>query len=125
TVDMATVEYWANHILAPVKFSDNIQLLYQQGFSIFLEIGAQPILTNLARQALIDDNALLLLPSIHNKPENRKVMLESLGALYAKGCDINSQNIYPKNTFNKLALPSYPFKRERFWLSEEESKRRS
>lgn len=118
--EITTPEYWANHILAPVLFSKSVQALRQEGFNIFLEAGPHPVLNNLARQTLGVSGDTLLLPSIINKSDNSTDILQSLGALYAQGFAVNGEGIYPAGTYRQQSLPGYPFKRERFWLSDEE-----
>lgn len=116
--DMSAPDYWANHILAPVRFSDSIQLLHREGFDTFVEIGPEAILLSLARQSVEKDPRILFLPSI-TRQAGRKVLLASLGALYTRGHHLNSKHLYPPHTFRKLDLPTYPFKPEPFWLPEE------
>ena len=36
---MSQAEYWTEHVLAPVRFAQSINLLQQQGYDLFLEIG--------------------------------------------------------------------------------------
>ncbi|SLM32891.1 putative Polyketide synthase modules and related protein [Desulfamplus magnetovallimortis] len=48
--EMASHEYWVNHLRAPVRFSDSVQALLKKGVSICLEIGPKPVLIALARQ---------------------------------------------------------------------------
>lgn len=115
--EVTTPEYWAAHILAPVKFSESIQVLKQEGYNIFLEAGPHPVLNNLARQTLGVSNDILLLPSIINKSDNNTDILQSLATLYIQGFDINPAGIYPAGTFNRVKLPAYPFLRERHWLT--------
>ncbi|ASZ14099.1 type I polyketide synthase [Chitinophaga pendula] len=117
--EVTTPEYWAAHILAPVRFSGSIQVLKQEGYNIFLEVGPHPVLNNLARQTLGVSNDILLLPSIINKSDNNTDILQSLATLYMQGFDINPAGIYPTGTFNRVKLSSYPFLRERHWLPAE------
>jgi len=64
TADIATAEYWCNHIVQPVKFAQGMATLGQQKPKILLEIGAKPILLGMGRLCLWNretDNYVFLL----------------------------------------------------------------
>ncbi len=48
--EIATPEYWVEHIRQPVKFLSGMETLFKQEYEIFLEIGPKPILSGLGRQ---------------------------------------------------------------------------
>lgn len=116
TLDAA---YWVNHVVAPVKFSAGIQTLLQDHqYSVFLEMGPQPLLLNLAMEHHPQAHEALWLPSLTKNRNNWETLFEALAALYLKNVaidwaafdapfDINSQ---------RMPLPTYAFQRERYWL---------
>ncbi|WP_302184775.1 acyltransferase domain-containing protein [Planktothrix tepida] len=69
TQEIATPEYWVNHIRQPVRFSDGMQTLDQQGYKLFLEIGAKPILLGMGRQCLPEKQGIWL-PSLRPPQED-------------------------------------------------------
>jgi len=57
-----------------------------------------------------------VLASIRREEDEHTVMLRSLGLLYSSGYAIDWNRIYPERGVAKVALPSYPWQRQRCWL---------
>jgi|GEM_PF-3541583 len=143
--EITTAEYWVNHVRQPVKFAQSMKTLEEQGYETFLEIGPKPILLGMGRQCLTEDIGEWLpslcpnqipLPSPleRGKPEDAALlkdgksedtallkdewqqMLSSLGKLYAKGSQIDWSGFDSDYSRQKVALPTYPFQRERYWV---------
>jgi acyl transferase domain-containing protein/acyl carrier protein len=108
-------EYWKQHIRQPVLFSQSIAALYDLGCTSFVEIGPNPTLISMAQRCLPDADALLWLPSLRKSKLDWEVMLTSLGELYTHGTEINWQNFENSTHRHKVALPTYPFQRQRYW----------
>jgi acyl transferase domain-containing protein/acyl-CoA synthetase (AMP-forming)/AMP-acid ligase II/acyl carrier protein len=105
--------YWGQNLRQPVLFSMAVQALLGDGYDIFLEISSHPILLRAVEQAFCGKESITL-SSLRRGEEERATMLESLGALYAQGCPLNWDALYPSGRC--VGLPSYPWRRERFWL---------
>ncbi|WP_254174385.1 type I polyketide synthase [Planktothrix pseudagardhii] len=111
---IATSQYWVQHLRQPVKFAQGIDTLHQQGYTVFLEIGPQPILLGMGRQCLPGNKAIWL-PSLHPPQIDSQQTFSSLAQLYVQGFKIN----YPYRTDIlpvKVSLPTYPFQRQRYWI---------
>ncbi|MFB2977494.1 type I polyketide synthase [Microseira sp. BLCC-F43] len=114
TPEIATAKYWVNHVLQPVHFAQSMQTLHQEGYKLFLEIGPKPILLGMGRQCLGEDVGMWL-PSLRPPQEDWQQMLSSLGQLYTQGVAVDWSGFdcdYPRR---KVALPTYPFQRQRYW----------
>lgn len=63
---ITTAEYWVNHIRQPVQFDPSMKTLHEQGYEVFLEIGAKPILLGMGRQCLPEEieEICMWLPSL-------------------------------------------------------------
>ncbi len=112
---MANAEYWVNHVRQPVRFADSMKTLSDQGYKLFLEIGPKPVLLGMARQCL-PKGVGVLLPSLRPGVEDWQEILSSLGKLYVQGVKIDWSGFEKDYTRQKVALPTYPFKRERYWI---------
>ncbi|BAY95609.1 MULTISPECIES: type I polyketide synthase [unclassified Tolypothrix] len=88
TENIATPEYWVNHVRQPVHFAQSMQTLHRQGYKLFLEIGPKPILLGMGRQCL-PENVGLWLPSLRPPQEDWQQMLSSLGQLYTQGVAVD------------------------------------
>ena len=115
--EIATPEYWCNHILKPVKFFAGMNLLQQQGCNIALECGPKPILLGMGRYCL-PESSITWLPSLSQKKSNRQQLLDSLANLYMQGVDIDWSAWYKTGSYQRLQLPTYPFQRQRHWISD-------
>ncbi|MEM9220568.1 MAG: SDR family NAD(P)-dependent oxidoreductase, partial [Cyanobacteria bacterium P01_F01_bin.150] len=123
--EVATPEYWCQHILAPVNFAAGMETLHQQGCDVFLECGPQPMLLGMGRQCLPED-AGVWLPSLRPMQNDWQQMLTSLGELYVRGVKVDWVGFdtdYPQR--HKVSLPTYPFQRQRYWEDTQPSSART
>lgn len=107
--------YWRNHIRAEVKFSAGMQSLAKLGIDAFIEIGPAPVLSGMGKRCLPDSKAVWL-PSLRQGQDDWQIILDSLGKLYVQGADVDWAGFDRGYTRNKVALPNYPFERQRYWL---------
>ena len=83
---------------------------------MFIEIGPHPTLIGMA-QAVVPPDSGLWLPSLRHGRDDWEQLLDSLARLYTHGASIDWEGFdrpYPRR---KLALPTYPFQRERYWIA--------
>jgi acyl transferase domain-containing protein len=107
--------YWARNLREPVLFSSAIARLAEDGHSAFLEVSAHPILLPAIQQELLHLGAPgVALGSLRRDEPERRTLLESLGGLYAAGCDVAWSTLQPAGG-RCVSLPSYPWQHERFW----------
>ncbi len=127
TSELTDPTYWRRQLRNTVRFADGIQTLRQQDTTIFLEIGPKPTLIGLAGQ-ILDEMAAgqqddltasppaLMLPSLRDGYSDWQQMLESLGALYVHGVNIDWVAFDQAYQRHKVVLPTYPFQRQRYWV---------
>ncbi|ALF53425.1 polyketide synthase family protein [Nostoc piscinale CENA21] len=112
---ITTPQYWVNHIRQTVRFADSMQTLHTLGYGVFLEIGPKPVLLGMGRQCLPDGKGLWL-PSLREGIPEWQQLLSSLGELYVAGAKVNWLGLEQDYPRRKVALPTYPFQRQRYWL---------
>jgi len=112
---IASAQYWVNHVRQPVKFAQSMKTLESEGYETFLEIGPKPILLGMGRQC-VTENVGEWLPSLRPGVDEWQQMLSSLGKLYVKGVKIDWSGFESDYSRQKVALPTYPFQRERYWI---------
>ena len=113
--DIGTAAYWRDHLRQPVRFAGGVAALYDLGYRVFLEVGPKPTLSSLARRSLSGE--AVCLPSLRKSGTDWQQMLDTLVALYARGVEVDWDGVdrdYPRR---KLAVPTYPFQRERYWFA--------
>jgi malonyl CoA-acyl carrier protein transacylase len=108
-----TADYWVNHVSQTVQFVSSMQTL--QDYEIFLEIGPKPTLLGMGRECLPESEGLWL-PSVRPGVPEWEQILSSLGKLYVAGVQIDWSGFEGDYPYRKVALPNYPFQRQRYWI---------
>ena len=113
--DVATPNYWVEHISNPVLFASSIKTLRDKKITTFIECGPRPILITLAKE-ILEANTYTWLPSLHPNYSDNKQILSSLATLYQQGQTVNWQAFYKGRECHRIPLPTYAFQRKRYWL---------
>jgi acyl transferase domain-containing protein len=100
-------DYWVENLERPVQFWRALQGLVQDGHRIFVEVSSHPVLG----PAIADGLKALKVegevrPSLRRGEPERRVMLESLSALYEQGQTVAWQALYPQGG-RHVSLPTY------------------
>ncbi|NKI93273.1 type I polyketide synthase [Rhizobacter sp. SG703] len=111
--EVATARYWREHVMAAVQFAPAMQALADGGCELFVEIGPHPTLLGLGRACLPERGTWL--PSLRRGKDDLAQMLDSLGQLFVQGVAIDWAAFDAGRGARRVALPSYPFQRERYW----------
>ncbi len=119
TSRVTSAAYWRQHIRQPVRFYQGIQALYDAGCRVFIEIGPAPVLSGMGRRCLTDtENNLLWLPSLRKSRGDLAQILESVGTLWVRGANVNWKSFTKDLPGGIVDLPTHPFLRERYWLTD-------
>jgi acyl transferase domain-containing protein/acyl-CoA synthetase (AMP-forming)/AMP-acid ligase II/acyl carrier protein len=113
--EMLNASYWRQHTRSAVQFATGIQALAELGYELFVEVGPQPILSNMGRRCLPTATCSWL-PSLRQDQDNWQVLLGSVAALYVKGVRFDWFGFDRDYVRHRVALPTYPFEREYCWL---------
>lgn len=121
--EVATANYWVEHVRRPVRFAEGMAALAASGVTTFIEVGPKPTLLSMGRHCVAAESQALWLPSLRPKRGERpygrgewRQMLESLGALYAHGLELDLAGVDRGFSRRRLPLPTYPFQRQRYWV---------
>ena len=113
---IATADYWVRHCRETVRFADGVATLYAEGCDTFIELGPKPTLLAVARQNVADAAERCWLPSLRPQRSDWQQLLESLGTLYVRGATIDWSAFERDRSRRTVALPTYPFQRQRHWV---------
>lgn len=119
TDDVASPDYWVQHVREAVRFADGLATLQAQPVDILLEVGPKPILLGLASQNLAErtvTEAPLLLSSLHRAGRDWQHLLVSAAQLVARGVRLDLSALGGTRPRQTLMLPTYPFQRSRYWV---------
>ncbi|MEU4343918.1 type I polyketide synthase [Nocardia sp. NPDC023852] len=102
--------YWIRNLREPVLFSEAIRDCMALGRTVFVELSPHPILL-----PSIEEDGGTVIPSGRREHDERAVFLESLAALYVRGCQVDWPALHPKGG-RCVPLPAYPWQRQRYWV---------
>ncbi len=110
-------DYWGEQLCRPVRFADCLEKVCRDESSILLEVGPGHALTTIARweKALPETRTLASLPRRRASLSEAGHSLLVLGKLWTQGIPIHWPALHP-GTRQRVALPTYPFERQRYWL---------
>lgn len=108
--------YWGRNLREPVRFADAVRCLADAGITDFLEIGGHPALAPALREILSARGREegLVLASLRRGRRERESLLDSAGALHCAGHPVQWHGLSGPGA-QRVALPTYPWQRERFW----------
>ncbi|MEH1901398.1 MAG: beta-ketoacyl synthase N-terminal-like domain-containing protein [Nostoc sp.] len=113
TEEIATPEYWCQHIQKPVQFAASLQTLFDKRVEVFIEIGAKPTLLGMASQNLPEVD--ILLPTLRPGVADWQQILTSLNTLFLYKIPINWFGFDQDYHRNIIDLPTYPWQKKRYW----------
>jgi acyl transferase domain-containing protein/acyl carrier protein/protein-L-isoaspartate O-methyltransferase len=106
--------YWRDQARGTVKFAACIRRLKQGKYGAFLELGPGTTLIGLGKQDSGGEDAAWL-STLRRGKDDWSQTLESLATLYERGAEIDWKGFDAPYSRRKVALPTYPFQRERHW----------
>ena len=108
---MCNANYWIEHILATVRFSDSIDTAVKNGCTVLLEIGPSTTLMAMAQQS-VDEQEIHCIASLRKHQDAQQSALSALGQLWCAGYKVK----WSTGDFKpSLSLPTYPFQHRTYW----------
>lgn len=112
-------EYWLRHLRQPVLFGPGIKELLSDRNRILLEVGPGHTLSTLATKPGGNQDTVSILPSMRHPYDPQSdvaFLLATVGKLWLAGAPLNWHKFYARERRTRVALPSYPFERQRYWI---------
>jgi amino acid adenylation domain-containing protein len=113
-----SVEYWVRHCRETVCFRRVAEALCQMPIQGVIEAGPGQTLVSLTRQTASPGQEMLALASMPVPglaTEEMQAWLGALGQVWAAGCNLDLSLCCGGQNARKVALPTYPFQRKRYW----------
>jgi len=107
--------YWRRQVREPVRFQQAMETLKGQGYQVFVEVGPGTTLAGLGRQTIGGEEAVWATSMKKGRGEWAQI-LESMGKMYVRGAEINWRGFDEPYGRRRVALPTYPFERQRYWI---------
>jgi phthiocerol/phenolphthiocerol synthesis type-I polyketide synthase E len=110
-------EYWADQMTSRIRFAENAALLANHGYFL-LEVGPGDALANLVRHY---DRSLSTASSLggpNHRGDDLRSFVEAAARVWESGSDLSWERLPSRHASRprKIALPTYPFERERHWV---------
>ncbi|HEX2685090.1 MAG TPA: beta-ketoacyl synthase N-terminal-like domain-containing protein, partial [Kofleriaceae bacterium] len=112
---VACAAYWRRHVRAPVRFLAGMRALQALGCEAFIEIGPGATLIGLGQRCLPGETQVWT-ASMRKGQCERTQFLQAAGAMFACGVPVDWTGLDAGRPRRSIALPTYPFERQRFWL---------
>ena len=112
--DATDSRYWADHLRNAVRFSEGVRVLLENPDAVFLVVGPGRAVADLVRQQP-EASGRIVVPSMRHPKEttnDRTVLLSAVAKLWLAGVDPDWQ----AGDHRRVALPTYPFERQRCWI---------
>ncbi|WP_262284299.1 non-ribosomal peptide synthetase/type I polyketide synthase [Micromonospora sp. MA102] len=107
--------YWVRHMREPVRFAESAALLAEQDV-VLAELGPGHALGGLARLAgLRPGQAVAAMRHPRSDADDLSTLLDAVGRLWLAGAPVDWARFHG-NGRRRLALPGYPFERQRYWV---------
>ena len=131
--EVPNAAYWRRQVRDPVAFRACVETLAEMGVDAIIEIGPHAVLGPLVQMAWPDGVGAppsVVLPSLRRpardeakpSPGSGGGFLEAVAGAHAAGLPLSFPGLFAGEDRRRIALPAYPFQRERYWI--ETSKRR-
>ena len=113
--DAINPDYWAGHMRQTVRFAEAVARLLADPANVLLEVGPGQTLSTLVRQHPARQRDQAVISSLADEAE-QAAMLTALGRLWLAGAPLDSAALFAGERRRRVALPTYPFQRERHWI---------
>ncbi|MEU6594753.1 type I polyketide synthase, partial [Streptomyces sp. NPDC046881] len=112
----STAAYWVRHVREAVCFADGVARLDEQGTRTYLELGPGGVLTSMARAGADSDS--LFVPALRARRPEAQALLSAVASLHVHGVEPDWDALFDggRGARRKVALPTYAFERQRYWL---------
>ena len=112
--EMSHAGYWRRHMRSTVLFHAGLQAALATGCSTLLEIGPQPHLRALAARHNPELEHSIRV-SMRRNASDFTQLCQTLAQLYVEGHSIDWSGFDKGYQRSRVALPTYPFERQRYW----------
>ncbi|WP_043408200.1 type I polyketide synthase [Archangium violaceum] len=112
----ARPEYWAEHILHPVRFAAGLEAALALGARSFVEVGPRPVLSSLGLLAQGGREGVRFIPTLRGGEDDRSEAFRALAELHVAGVRVDWAALEQGRVHRHLDLPTYPFQRRPYWV---------
>jgi amino acid adenylation domain-containing protein len=111
--------YWVRQLRQAVRFADGVALLLAEPHRILLEVGPGNTLSTLARQHPAASPGHAMVATLRHPKQtdpDAAFLLHALARFWLAGGEVDWTAFWAGERRRRVALPSYPFERRRYWV---------
>ncbi|MBD3011498.1 acyltransferase domain-containing protein, partial [Streptomyces sp. 5-10] len=109
--------YWYRNLRQTVRFDEAVRALLADGFQVFVEASAHPVLTMGVEQTAEEHGTrVTAVGSLRRDEGGLDRFLTSVAEAYVGGASVDWARMFAGTGARRVELPTYAFQRERYWL---------
>lgn len=114
-------DYWLEHLLRPVQFTDVIAGLEAQHINLAIETGPGTQLCSMVRRgraATSTKEAVppwAVLPALGKDGRDEHHWTTAVAGAWCVGAPVDWKRLFSRRPYRRSTLPNYPFQRQRYW----------
>jgi polyene macrolide polyketide synthase len=135
--ELCTAEYWVRQVRETVRFADGVRWVAGRGVGSFLELGPDGVLSGMTVESLegmatggndasltagpngglsAGGSTVPAVPLLRAGWGEASAFVSALARIWAHGADIAWRVLFEGCDAKRVALPTYAFQRERYWV---------
>nr|AXL05508.1 beta-ketoacyl synthase [uncultured bacterium] len=109
--------YWYRNLREQVRFGPAVADLLGQGYGVFVELSAHPVLAQPISEIVdVAGTDTLVAGSLRRDDGGLRRLLTSMAELYVRGVALDWRGLLPAVPTGRVALPTYAFDHRHYWL---------
>ena len=108
--------YWYDNVRQTVRFADSVRALAGQGYRVFVEVSAHPVLTAAVTETAEDAGAgagLVVSGTLDREDAGAARLVAALAGVHVRGITVDWAAVLGGG--QQVDLPTYAFQRQRYW----------
>ncbi|MEV0850708.1 SDR family NAD(P)-dependent oxidoreductase, partial [Streptomyces sp. NPDC049954] len=109
--------YWYRNLRQTVRFAETVDALLADGFRLFVESSAHPVLTmGVEQTAEAHDTAVTAVGSLRRGEGGLERFLTSAAEAFVGGAAVDWATLFEGTGARRVELPTYAFQHQRYWI---------
>ncbi|MFI1801941.1 type I polyketide synthase, partial [Streptomyces sp. NPDC020379] len=110
--------YWYRNLRQTVRFQEAVQALLDDGFRLFVESSAHPVLTmGVEQTAEAHNTTVTAVGSLRRDEGGLERFLTSAAEAFVGGASVDWAKLFDGTGAGHVDLPTYAFQHQRYWLT--------
>ncbi|WP_432049244.1 acyltransferase domain-containing protein, partial [Streptomyces asiaticus] len=109
--------YWYRNLRQTVRFDETVRALLADGFQVFVEASAHPVLTMAVEQTAEDHGSRVTATgSLRRDEGGLERFVTSLAEAYVGGASVDWSTAFRGTGARQVELPTYAFQQQHYWI---------